>query len=201
MIANKLAPFAAALMLSAYTSHATATVVMDTTTKSATDTATGLTWIHSVSLDAASAQGYRIATADEMRVFIDDHMESFGSWSQYVQGSGQFDIGFMDVYGSEWNLFVPFECTSKATGCKTVGSVDSDGLYKTMTFDLQVYSKPDWNSYPDARYLGSLADVATVSPSLDGFYMVRSVPEPTTWIMLVLGLGMIGRMARRNPTQ
>jgi hypothetical protein len=53
--------------------------------------------------------------------------------------------------------------------------------------DLSLINTQSWNDFGD---FGSLAYTATFGPA---------VPEPATWAMLILGVGMIGLVARRRP--
>ena len=71
--------------------------------------------------------------------------------------------------------------------------VDNDGLlFNTTAEEINIYSNGP-SAYADAKASGgSYTDFGTA-----GTFSISAVPEPSTWLLMIAGIGGIGLMLRR----
>ena len=76
---------------------------------------------------------------------------------------------------------------------------NSDSQAKTWVSQATTaVSSGTWTGLGNVRVLNLFTDASYTKYSQDQLYMVSAVPEPATYGMMLLGLGMIGTIARRR---
>lgn len=108
------------------------------------------------------------------------------------QGVGNFTPVFMGADDFLAGAFTNVSFGSSAgMGLSTIGMA-SFGIFIPRTVNEQLYNT-------DALYFGFDDQINNIDDNHDDFIVrVSAVPEPATWLSMVLGFGLLGTMIRRR---
>jgi glycerophosphoryl diester phosphodiesterase len=123
----------------------------------------------------------------------------------------QFIVGYADGVGANTNLMIPLASGSLGTPTTLVDDAHGLGLeVHGWTFRAEnIFLPNEFDSSADPAAFGNMKGqiLAFTALGMDGFFTdqpdlgvaaVASIPEPSTYLMLVAGLGAIGLASRRR---
>jgi len=123
----------------------------------------------------------------------------------------QFIVGYADGVGANTNLMIPLASGSLGTPTTLVDDAHGLGLeVHGWTFRAEnIFLPNEFDSSADPAAFGNMKGqiLAFTALGMDGFFTdqpdlgvaaVASIPEPSTYLMLVAGLGAIGLAIRRR---
>ena len=139
---------------------------------------------------AISGNSYWYAGAGEFDVSFSSPISAFGFYGVDVGDfGGQLTLGLTDSHGVVTTLTVP---NTIGSGGSTSGSILYFGFYDTG----DTYTDISFNNNNAADNF-AFDDFSIGSRQ----QVVPTIPEPSSWLLMALGLGAVGAIARRRSTK